>query len=309
MKTNSMISHLGGVPLLMGNMPFITGNVFFVHGVTGNDANAGTKDAPLKTLDYAFSRCTANNDDCIILLPGSYETITGAGGITADVAGVSVIGIGNYGLQPYFLMDGAATVSGLVTAANVTFRNIAFKAGHADINYCFHITGKGCTFDSCRFIENVANENFVDVIHAGTADNDFDGLRIENCEFIMNDGACVTAIDLLKNSADVKILNNRITGDFDATPYAPIYSASTEVHTNILVSGNLIHNQHDDNAVVGISIANTASTGWILHNHIGHKDAAGSTAIVVGTDGLYVARNYEDDLGAATSGDLYPGIT
>ncbi|NIS17409.1 MAG: hypothetical protein GWN14_27990, partial [candidate division Zixibacteria bacterium] len=78
-----------------------------------------------------------------------------------------------------------------------------------------------------------------------------------------------------------------ITGDFDASPYAPIYSASTEIHKNIVVAGNLIHNQHDGNAAVGISIANTASTGWIVHNHVGHQDAAGETPILAGAAGLY----------------------
>jgi hypothetical protein len=306
MFTKSLIRHMGGVPVL-GSAPFITGNVYFVHR-TGSDGYEGTYDRPFASLDFALSKCTADHDDLIILKAGHYETITGAGGITADIAGVTILGLGNYDARPYFLMDGAATVSALVTAANVTFKNIVFKAGHADINYCFLITAKGCTIDSCCFVENIATENFVDVIHAGVADNDYDGLVLNNNEFVMNDAACVTAIDLLKNSLDVKILNNRITGDFDATPYAPIYSGADEIHYNILVQGNLIHNAHNDNAAVGISIANTASTGWIVYNHVGHADAAGETPILAGAAGLYVGENYASGVRGTASGYLYPAV-
>ena len=144
------------------------------------------------------------------------------------------------------------------------------------------------------------------MLHAGSSDNDYDGLEIIDCEFIMDDAACVTAIDLLKDSADVKLIGNRITGDFDASPYAPIYSASTEIHKNIVVAHNLIHNAHDGNAAVGISIANTASTGWVVYNHVGHQDADGGTAVLGGAAGLYVGENYVSSVLGVASGYLYP---
>lgn len=308
MYTKSMLYHMGGVPVLGGEMPFTTGSVFFVDSNTGSDGYEGNKDRPFATLDAALGKCTANKGDVIVVMAGHSETITGAGGITVDIAGVTIMGVGNYNLAPTFLMDGAATVTCLVTAANVTLQNLIFKAGHADIAKCMLITAKGCTVDSCRFIENTTDENWVDVIHAGAADNDFDGLTIRNCEFIMDDAASVTAIDLLKNSADVKIINNRIAGDFDATPFAPIYSASTEVHKNILVEGNLIHNAHNGDAVVGISVANTSSTGWIVRNHVGHQDVAGETPILAGAAGLYVGENYASGVLGTASGYLYPAV-
>lgn len=297
-----------GIPVMPG-LPATTGSVFFVDSATGADGNDGTSpDSALATIDTAIGKCTANKGDVILVMPNHSETVTGAGGITCDVAGITIQGLGRYNQAPEILMDGATTVTCLITAADVTLDNLIFKAGHADIAIWGKVTGKGCTIRNCRFIENVANENWVDIIHAGTADNDYDGLVIENCEFIMDDAACVTAIDLLKNSKDVKILNNRITGDFDASPYAPIYSAATEIHKNILVQGNLIHNQHDDNAAVGISIANTASTGWIVYNHVGHKDAAGETPILAGAAGLYVGENYAAGAMGTASGYLYPAV-
>ena len=121
----------------------------------------------------------------------------------------------------------------------------------------------------------------------------------------MEDADCVPAIDLLKNSRDVKIIGNRIIGDFDGTPYAPIYSASGEIHTNILVAYNLIHNAHDGNAALCISIA-SVSTGWIVHNHAGHLLNTGDTPFLVAADGLYAGENYGNDRAGPTSGYLYP---
>jgi hypothetical protein len=283
--------------------------VFFVDSTTGSDGNNGlSPDEAFATLDYAIGQCTADKNDVIYVMPNHSETITGAGGITFDVDDVTVIGLGRYDARPTFLMDAATTVTFLVTAANVSMENLIFKAGHADIAVCATITGVGCRIKSCSFVENTAGENWVDIIHAGTADNDYDGLEIIDCDFIMDDAACVTAIDLLKNSADVKIIGNRITSDFDASPYAPIYSASTEVHKNLVVMGNLIHNAHDDNAAVGISITNTASTGWIVGNHVGHADAADETPILAGAAGLYVGLNYASGVRGTASGFLYPAV-
>lgn len=299
-----------GCPMMPSAVPeVVTGSVFFVDSSTGSDSNDGkSKDLPLATLDRALTLCTANKGDVIYLMPGHAETITGAGGITLDKAGVSVIGLGRYDARPAFLMDGAATVTALVTAANVTVKNCVFRAGHADIAVCFTITAKGFRLDSCLFEQNVVNENWVDIIHAGAADNDYDGLEIVNCEFHVYDDALVTAIDLLKNANDVKIIGNRIIGDFNAAPYAPIYCADTEIQLNILVYGNYIHNLHDGNAAVGIAIANVASTGWIIGNHVGHQDVAGETPILAGAAGLYVGQNWASGVLGTASGYNYPAV-
>ena len=298
-----------GVPVLAPINQITTGSVFFVDSATGADGNKGTDSKkPFATIDAALAKCTANKGDTIYLMPGHAETITGAGGITLDVAGVNIIGLGRYDTRPRFLLDAATTVTVLVTAANVSVTNVVFAAGHADIAVGMVITAKGFHLDSCRFEQNTTNENWIDVIHAGTADNDYDGLEIVNCEIEQVDTAFVTAIDLLKNANDVKLLNNRIIGDFDATPYAPIYCASTEIQKNILVQGNLIHNAHDGNAAVGIAIANTASTGWIVYNHVGHADTAGETPILAGANAIYVGENYASGVKGTASGYLYPTV-
>jgi len=304
----AQIYQYGGVPVVTGDRIF-TGNAFFVHSVSGSDSHNGKKPSrALATLDKALAKCTNDNDDVIYVMAGHAETITGAGGITLDKSGVSIIGLGHYDARPAFLMDGADTVTMLVTAANVRMKNILFRAGHEDIAVFCTISAKGFWLDQCQWEENVATENWVVGISAGVADNDYDGLRITDCIYTSVDAANKHAICLNKNSKDVLIAGNRITGQFAVTPFAPIYSPSTEIHKDIWVFLNTIHNLHNADAAVGISIANTASTGAIVRNLVGHQDAAAETPILAGAAGLFVAENYCSGVLGTASGYLYPTV-
>src|SRR3990167_8953647 len=80
------------------------GNIYWVNSNTGANTGKGTRERPFATLDYAIGRCTANNGDIIMVMPNHAETITGAGGLTFDVAGITVIGMGSYNNRPRFLM-------------------------------------------------------------------------------------------------------------------------------------------------------------------------------------------------------------
>lgn len=259
-----------------------------------------------KTLDLALDSCVADRGDTIFIAPNHTETLTGAGGLTLDKAGVSIFGLGRYDARPTFLMDGS-TITGLVTAANMTLENCIWNPGHADIANLLLISAKGFRFAFNTIEEITVDENWVDVIHAGVADNDYDGLELVGNEIFMTDAASVTAIDLLKNANDVKLIGNKITGTFDASPYAPIYCASTEVQLQIQIFHNLIHNLHNANAVSAISVANTASTGWMMYNHVYSLDVAGETPFLTGATGIYCSQNYTTYAGTS-SGFEYPAI-
>lgn len=296
-------------PVAIRNMPILNthgADVFWVDSNAGG--GKGTFQSPCATIDAATALCTANKGDIVMIKPGHSETITGAGGITFDKAGVFYVGLGTYSNRPTFLMDAGTTVTMLVTAANVHVENFLFKAGHADIVKFALVTAKGFTCMDCSLVENTSGENFITAFSIGAADNDADGLTLVNNEIIQGDAADLGAITINKNQSNVKIVGNRIIGDYDATPFAPIYAPSTEVMKNILVANNLIHNQHNADAAVGISIANTASTGWIINNHVGHQDTAGETPILAGAAGLYVGLNYASGVLGTASGYLYPVV-
>lgn len=297
-----------GIPVIGSGtqIPATTGKYFFVDSNTGSNSNPGTDpEQPLATLDGALTKCRDSKMDVVVLMPGHSETITGAGGITLDKIGVYVVGLGTYDLRPRFLMDGATTVTCLVTAANVTVENCVFAAGHADIVTFATVTAKGCCFKYCKWEDNIATEDFLVGFNVGSADNDSDGFS-----FLYNDwstpNASTGVIKLLKNQNDVKIIGNTFCVDCSASTFAPIYSPATEVQLNILVADNVIHNVHDGDAAVGISIANTASTGAIVRNLVGHQDAAGETPILAGAAGLFCALNYASGVLGTASGYLYP---
>jgi len=257
-----------------------------------------------KTLDAALAATVASRGDTIFVTPYHTETITGAGGITLDKAGVSIVGLGNYDARPTFLMDGAAC-SMLVTSADMLLQNCVFNSGHADLAYFALVTAKGFHFINNYVGENVATENFKISISAGAADNDHDGLAVIGNEFVGVDAANTGCVVLNKNNLDVKIIGNKILGNFAASPYAPILMPDNEIPLNIEIAHNIIHNQHNDNAVTGISVLEAVGTGSIHHNFVYTLDTAGMTPFLTGATGIACFENYYTTA-ATSSGVLYP---
>ena len=291
-----------GMPLF-GLFP---GNVYWVDS-GGGGSSKGTFKSPVATLTEGIALCTANNGDYIMIKPGHSETITGAGGITMDKAGVSVVGLGQYDDRPAFLMDGSAAVTMLVTAANCAIYNCVFRSGHAAITTFCTISAKGCLFDSCLFEENVTGEEFIAVFKTSATAYAADGLELINNTLNFDDATGTTLpINLLAHSRDVKIIGNTIIGDFAST-YEAIYSATASFHHfNIEVAYNKIFTHHDA-SVICITIGSTTSTGFIHNNYAKGEDDAGATPFITGADGLGLFDNlWVGD--ADASGALYPAV-
>lgn len=143
-----------GVPILgSGTLPVTTGKYFFVHSGTGADG-ASYKNSPTKpfaTIDYAIGKCTASKNDVIVVMPGHAETISTAGGITCDVVGITIVGLGNGTNKPTLTFsDVAATI--LVTANNVTLSNFNIVTGVAELVTAFSVTtGTDCIIEKMYF--------------------------------------------------------------------------------------------------------------------------------------------------------------
>lgn len=101
-------------------------NVFYADSGSGADSpgNYGTTYlAPFATIDFAIGQCTASNGDIIYVLPGHTETISAAAGIAADVAGISIIGLGNARNRPTITLSAAASDID-IDAANILLANM-----------------------------------------------------------------------------------------------------------------------------------------------------------------------------------------
>ena len=118
-----------GIPIL-GSPVVISGDVYWVGATAGvswvagvNAPESGQKATPFATIDYAIGKCTANHGDVIYVLPGHAETLATAGAITADIAGISIIGLGNGTLKPKLTLSATGSTIA-ISADNVTIKDI-----------------------------------------------------------------------------------------------------------------------------------------------------------------------------------------
>jgi hypothetical protein len=123
---------------------------FYVSSVTGVSGNDGLSFAtPKATLAQALALCTADKGDRVFLMPGHAESI-GASGLAWNVAGVSIIGLGNGSLRPTFTWhttDAVVTIS----ADNVLMQNIFTAVDLDEVVSMFLVTGANVTFDAVDF--------------------------------------------------------------------------------------------------------------------------------------------------------------
>jgi hypothetical protein len=171
------------------------GEVFWVNNssvpakgaVGGSDGNDGSYRRPLSTIDGAIGKCTADRGDIIIVMPGHAETVAAASGITLDVAGVAIIGLGSGAKRPTLTFS-ATDSTVVISAANCSVSNIIFEAGIADVVTALSLTGDadGTSFENIESYEGAAagTYNFVDVITIATGANN---LSFRDSVFIGND--------------------------------------------------------------------------------------------------------------------------
>ena len=134
-----------GMPILNTH----SGNVFWVDSGSGSNGNNGTYGQPFATVDYTIGRCTASNGDTIMVAPGHVETIAAAGGVTVDVAGVTIIGLGNGASRPTFNFTATASTY-IVTAADHVVSNCLFTGGIDAVVTMFTISGADCAILNCE---------------------------------------------------------------------------------------------------------------------------------------------------------------
>lgn len=252
-------------------------------------------DAPFATLDYAVGQCTASAGDVIYCMPGHAETISAAGGLDLDVAGITIIGLGNGALIPTITMDTLAAVDVDVDAANITVRHIRFSAGVADIVAAIDVNACDTTFIDCEFMGDGAGLNaLIWIIDAANVDR----LTVENCLFYDPDASNTHGIDLAGDGFFHRIVGNRMYGDWGT---AAIGGAGVVISP--LIANNLIWNIA---AVNDTCITTAADGGWVCDNYVCTPQLQ-NNAITCGAIGLFNNYQYVDteDL----SGLLEPVVT
>jgi hypothetical protein len=141
------------------------GNVWFVSSTAtgGSDASGYGRrpDKPFATLAYAYSSDVLAANDTVYVMPGHVETIAGAGSVTADIAGVTVIGLGSGAARPTFNFTGTASTI-LITAASTKWVNLLTVANTAvDVVDGIIVSGADCTLVDIEGREDGTTKQFV----------------------------------------------------------------------------------------------------------------------------------------------------
>ena len=292
-----------GVPILGSGslVPITTGTYYFVDSNTGSDtpAHGKTKDRPFDTIDYAIGRCTASKGDVIIVMPGHTETISAAGGITADVAGITIVGLGNGGNRPIITFSATASTFA-ISAANVTVKNIITTISIDEVVSMFNISGADCTLDGVDFRPYGAlgatgqARQFAAITGARCT--------IQNCTHRQYTAAGAAQVWITTDATDGhKILNNDVMITANASTSSH-WIGSSAAPTEILIAGNRV--LFLGATITGVITLTTAATGMICGNYLGSGTSV-ATATAIVADAAFVFENYWID-DAAASGILAP---
>jgi len=204
-----------GIPVLgAGDLFTTTGSVFFVdsgHAAANNGENAANgPDRPFSTIDYAVGRCTANNGDLIIIMPGHVETVSAAGGLDLDVAGITLVGLGSGNARPQIAFTTATTADMDVDAADIRMHNVRFTGGIDALAAPIDVNAARFHLSSWRWEDGSALQP-TDVV---VADANADGLILEDFVYEGDTAAGTNAAIALTGCDDVVIRNFLMDGNF-----------------------------------------------------------------------------------------------
>ncbi len=184
----------------------------------------------------------ANAGDTILIGENHNENWTNAANPVLNVAGVSVIGMGEGDSRPLFDYDSNTTVVLTVDAAGCTLRNLRFRPGVTLIAIAVRVEDEalGLTIDNCAFEEGeAADEEFITCISVDALAN---GLVVKNCTAVNANATAGDSDNWLNLDevaiTDCSVIGNTVFGTFDE---ACVWWDSS-VPINLLVKDNVLSN-------------------------------------------------------------------
>ena len=277
-----------------------TGNIRYVDSGRSNATSIDglTKAKAEPTLEQAFAQATngltANNGDVVYVLQGHAENFAGADAADMDVAGVTVVNLGEGDDAPEYTYT--ATGGELVVgAANIKFIGGRLVAGISAITMGVSVEAAGDNFTmiGTEFPEpTTVAFDFIDAIDlAGTAD----GFRIYNCIYRNTSVSGPEHFIEAGNgtNANMRIIGNDIQGNFSVSAIW-----ANDVDENAVIAHNIIRNKTAGEHAIEFT---AAATGFIMYNAI--YTNASPTSIDPGS--MICIENYVSE-GINESALLYP---
>tara|TARA_Y100000310_G_scaffold171619_1_gene171820 strand:+ start:649 stop:1866 length:1218 start_codon:yes stop_codon:yes gene_type:complete len=206
------------------------GDVYHVDSghTDANATNDGTSPKyPISTVDVAVGKCTASNGDIILISEGHAETLGAAAALDLDVAGITVIGLGNGSNRPTLTLATATTADIDVGAANISLVNVVIDMTGIDaVAAGLDVDAAGFTMEHCRI---VISDGTGQAVLGVVGDANADQLKIKDCVFFGSTDAGPTSAIRLNGSEEAEIINCRIIGDFSAAGIEMVTAAPTNL--------------------------------------------------------------------------------
>lgn len=247
-----------------------SGNVFFVDA---NTAQGGTTsgygvhpDKALTTWDSAVALCTANQGDAVFILPGHTETVSAAGGITLDVAGISFIGLGDGNARPTFTFSTATGADIEVDSANESVYNMRFIGNIAALAAPIDVDAAAFKMEDCDwYVATATTDIDITIITDANADD----LVVRRCHFWYDYSRAATAVTAASTEvirlvgADRAVIEDcSFSGNFSTAAINGITTASGDVS----IQRNGIYNDQTTDIAGWIDLV-AGCTGVIANNN------------------------------------------
>lgn len=233
------------------------------------------------TIKLALAGCLANRGDVILVMPGHTESLANATDLAVNIAGVSIIGLGQGNLRPVITLGTAITANIPVTGANTQISNLIIDGtGFDAVTSMVTVTAPGVRIRNNTFITaNATNQVGVVLTTSALAVNfTFDG----NTVIGTADAGTTNGLQLVGGD-DMTITNNYFYGAY-TTSLGPINQITT-AGLRMLIKGNTLVNATASSTKAIVLVA--GSTGVIQDNRIGIL--SGTAAVTAA--GMYVIQN------------------
>jgi hypothetical protein len=302
-----------GVPIMQSH----PGKVFWVNnssvlaegGIGGSNGNNGTYTKPWSTIDYAIGRCKAGRGDIIMVMPGHSETITAAGGITLDVDGVAIVGLGSGNYRPLLTYTTANTASVSWTADSCTMKNIRFVGNFLSIaTAILNSGGRDWTVEGCDFSDTSATLGFLAAVTTTVSTNSDNGWFCDNRRSSDATTTPGTALKIANTTNRLTIKDNVFWHSVIEENVSPILAHGALVVDELLMTDNIAYSVNAAQTTAGFLVSTSATTGSgiLARNFVRSVDPSAAIMVTATAVQYGLFENYHQGDTTSLQGYLLP---
>ena len=254
------------------------GNIFWVDSGSGSNNNDGTHVRPYATLDFAVGKCSANNGDVILVKAGHTETVTAAGGLDLDVAGITIVGLGNGSDRPTVNFTTAVGADMDVGADNITISNFLFTGGIDALTGPIDVNAADFTMMDCETKDVTGQATDFIVADANASRLTIDGWTHRGAAA----AGGASALQIIGGDGAM-VKNFWIDGNFDTAAIENVTTAATNLTINGGANGSYIRNRNSADVCFTAVATTTGNVGPNIYARVA-DNAANITEAFVGAD-------------------------